>query len=112
VFVLSADCPFCRSNSSRWDSIASDAHSASVRVVGIALDSLDRVRLGAVHNKSSYPLYRTIDRSQFAQINKINSIPQTILVSRKGTVESIWIGVLQDSSMVTLRGALAKADAR
>lgn len=107
VFVLSADCPFCRLNYDRWDSIASDAYTASVRVVGIAIDSLDRLRSDTAYSQLLYPLYWTIDKSQFIQINKLHSVPQTILVSRKGIVESIWVGVLQDSSIVALRSALS-----
>ncbi|MDH4070854.1 MAG: hypothetical protein OEV30_10575 [Ignavibacteria bacterium] len=99
VFVFSSTCEFCELNRSIWKDMAYlFQQDGTFSVFGISLDNVQRTR-GFVEGYIECDIFVAPSPASFMSLNKIPSIPQTILLSDTWEVERIWSGSLSDEAI-------------
>ena len=94
LFVLAVDCGACQRNLDNWSNIASRLEKSPCRVLGVALDPLDKIKNYVIAHQLNYPVFVPADTG-FVRNYKPFVTPQTLLIGATGRVEKIWIGVLE-----------------
>jgi len=99
VFIFSSTCQFCESNRSIWKDMADlFQQDETFAVFGISLDGVQGTR-DFVDGYIACDIYVAPTPALFMSLNKIPSIPQTILLSDAWEVERIWSGALSDETI-------------
>lgn len=107
IFVFTTTCPFCKLNMQQWREISSFADKNNVAVLGVSLDSKESTTKYLEENKLPFPVYIPKDSPQFKKVNKVFTVPQTIVLSSKSRVDKVWTGLLSDKTALEVKGYLA-----
>ncbi len=95
LFVLTTTCPYCLATLPVWTSLADSVErSGVVRVVALALDSVEAVRRYAA---AHHLLFRmaTFPSEKLRRLYRAGSVPQTVVLDGAGTVRYAHIGMLK-----------------
>ncbi len=107
VYLFTTTCPFCVQNIRSWEELKVVASNKRMHVVGICLDAPEKASGYAVQNKITYEVYVPKDYAKFRLWNRINSVPTTILRSRNGYAERVWLGILRGEQMKEIAEAIS-----
>ena len=107
LFLFTTKCPFCKRNVSSWEELKVAALGKQVVVAGICLDAPDEASRYTKEQQITYRVYVPKDFSRFREVNHIYSVPTTILRSRSGYAEHVWIGMLQPDKMKEIAEAIS-----
>lgn len=80
---------------------------SSVSFVGISLDTKENTVKFVQELFMSFPVFFPSDPQAFRTLNKIEVVPQTILVSDKGKIEKIWTGKLEEEKTKEIVAAIS-----
>jgi peroxiredoxin len=102
-------CPPCRHELPDFVRLASEADRHGVVVIGISDESADVLARFASANRMRYPLV-SLDPWP-APFDAVVALPTTIVIDRRGVIESVHRGVLDYDELVTLASAPDALDA-
>lgn len=96
LFIFSTTCQVCFNNLPVWNKLEREIADRS-DVVALAISTHPRILTlpyAAKHNLS-FPVF--VAGEEFFRVFKVQSVPQTILISADGRVEKITVGPLTDA---------------
>ncbi len=96
IFVLSPSCRFCFETIPSWRRIVEASRSSSFGVLALSIRGDPRV--SQFKAELGMQVFVSTDRNQVVA-NKLLATPQTILVDKRGNVESVWTGVLSSGAL-------------
>jgi peroxiredoxin len=100
LFFLSTRCPVCEKNVAIWNRLAGDFAGA---VFGIVNDTIPLVRQYRSEKGIRFPLVVPDSARVVLEDYKIRTVPQTLVIGEKGTVEGVWGGLLAEESAAAIR---------
>mgnify|MGYP001619430214 CR=1 FL=1 len=108
IYLFTTTCPFCEKNLASWMEISAKSRKQQIVVIGISLDSEDRTKDYVKAKRLEFPVFIADDPTRFKEANRIIGVPGTVVRSRSGTVDAIWIGLLTDRDISELYATISK----
>lgn len=96
LYVFTTWCHTCRDNMERWNSLTGRLSGEHVRIVGVCLDSLYRVKQLLSEMPLAFATYSVGGDTVTPRAYKMSGVPMTILLTEQGTVMKVWIGLLDE----------------
>jgi len=93
LLVFSTTCPHCEKNIPIWSEITRD-NQDKCNYVGISTSSLEDTRKFVSMKSISFPTVSVANDTSLGRKYKIVGLPLTILLTRLGVVEKVWMGEL------------------
>jgi hypothetical protein len=102
IITFSPGCRACQANQEGWGRLASALKQKGVRVLWVSRDSIDVTREYCL--KHGIPLSETLADPPFRTYIELGlaTVPNTLLIGARGTVEKAWVGRLDPTSWSTL----------
>ena len=91
LFVFSTTCPSCVKSLAIWNEITDSVKGSHLTIMGISIHDSSKTALFLKHHALNFPVYLAKDTS-FERDFKVESVPQTILITRRGFVANNWTG--------------------
>lgn len=105
-------CPPCRAEMPGFSRLHDKYKANGVQFVGIAIDSVDKVREFRTSQKISYPLLiGTLDTmlGSAALGNSVQALPFTVIIDRNGALDTVKLGLYPETELETrLRTLIAR----
>jgi thiol-disulfide isomerase/thioredoxin len=96
IFVFTTTCEFCDKTTPLWKQIYSMVKAKDVEVFGICLDSSEKALAYLQQHGIGFPTYVPNSVPGFKELNHFSSVPLTLIVTRDGFVERLWLGLLSE----------------
>lgn len=98
LFFFTTTCPFCRSAMPIWEALGERANAISrVRVIGVALDSVDSLEAYVAHAGFEFPVVQP-SYPRILHLYRSKAVPLTMAVDDSGRVLYAQFGVLDSVS--------------
>jgi hypothetical protein len=101
LYVFSPTCPWCRRNIPNLKQLVQSA-GARYRFIGLSLDDKGLAAY-VTENQLPMPVYTKISDESRAQY-RLGGVPQTIVVSSRGTVLQVWNGAFVGDTQREVEG--------
>ncbi len=108
IYVFTTTCPFCEKNLASWKQISAKTLKEGIVVMGICLDSEAKTKEYVKAKALEFPIFIADDPARFKEINRIIGVPGTVVRSKAGLVDAIWIGVLSERNISELYATFSK----
>jgi len=105
LFVLSTTCPHCEKTLPIWQSFAQNK-SENCNVFGISIHNLEQTRSFLANKIVGFYTASVGEDTSFERKYKIVGVPETILISGKGTVEKTWVGELTPKQAIEINALI------
>jgi hypothetical protein len=107
IYFFTSTCPFCEKNLPAWKEVSKIASDKKIRVIGICLDTPDRVSAYVVHKQINYDVFVPMDYEAYRRENHIVGVPNTVLRLASGRAERLWIGQLRADQIKEIAEAIS-----
>lgn len=104
LLAFRPNCPFCKINWPRWNSILQRVDRSEFRVVFVSLSGPVTSDFATRHAILRYPVFVYLDPADVITYG-LRVTPETVLISPLGQVEGVWPGLLADRALTELRTA-------
>lgn len=92
-----------------WNEMISKPSESETSVMGISLDSSEKVLELIRERVIQFPVYVPMELNKFKEANRMSVVPQTILTSSNGVVKRIWMGVLSEDNLREVEAAISNS---
>lgn len=98
LLVFSPDCMICQMNWPMWQLLGRDSQMQARQITYANVGPPINVAYAAQHGLTGATLLTEVDPEYQAEYN-LRLTPQTILLTQSGTVERVWIGLLNEKDI-------------